>query len=98
MPWPGSNAIPLLAFCMFQLMFAVITPALISGAIADRAKFWGWTVFVAQLGGIFGVSVFNSKNSHVYSLFLSSQNSCIGLKISAYIKSPPMTSIATTTT
>ncbi|MGQ0482314.1 MAG: ammonium transporter [Pseudonocardia sp.] len=46
-PWPGSNAIPLLAFCMFQLMFAVITPALISGAIADRAKFWGWTVFVA---------------------------------------------------
>ncbi|GAA5160640.1 ammonium transporter [Pseudonocardia eucalypti] len=46
-PWPGPDAIPLLAFCMFQLMFAVITPALISGAIADRAKFWGWTLFVA---------------------------------------------------
>ncbi len=44
--WPGANAIPLLAFAMFQLMFAVITPALISGAIADRAKFWGWTLFV----------------------------------------------------
>jgi Amt family ammonium transporter len=28
-------------------MFAVITPALISGAIADRAKFWSWTLFVA---------------------------------------------------
>jgi len=40
--WPGSDAIPVLAFCMFQLMFAVITPALISGAIADRAKFVGW--------------------------------------------------------
>jgi ammonium transporter, Amt family len=39
--------IPLLAFSMFQLMFAVITPALISGAIADRAKFLGWSVFVA---------------------------------------------------
>jgi Amt family ammonium transporter len=38
--------IPGLAFSMFQLMFAVITPALISGAIADRAKFLGWSVFV----------------------------------------------------
>lgn len=45
-PWPGPNAIPVLAFCMFQLMFAVITPALISGAIADRAKFWSWSLFV----------------------------------------------------
>ena len=31
-------------------MFAVITPALISGAIADRMKFWSWTLFVAPLG------------------------------------------------
>jgi Amt family ammonium transporter len=38
--------IPVLVFSMFQLMFAVITPALISGAIADRAKFLGWSVFV----------------------------------------------------
>ncbi|HEV7976239.1 ammonium transporter [Amycolatopsis sp.] len=45
--WPGADGIPLLAFVMFQLMFAIITPALISGAIADRAKFWGWTLFVA---------------------------------------------------
>src|SRR5437763_4191022 len=45
-PWPGADALPLLAFVMFQLMFAIITPALISGAIADRAKFWGWTLFV----------------------------------------------------
>src|SRR5262249_55754613 len=37
---PGSpgHQIPLLALVMFQLMFAIITPALISGAIADRAK------------------------------------------------------------
>jgi Amt family ammonium transporter len=41
------DQIPTLSFVMFQLMFAVITPALISGAIADRAKFWSWTVFVA---------------------------------------------------
>jgi ammonium transporter, Amt family len=46
-PWPGPDAIPVLAFCMFQLMFAVITPALISGAVADRLKFWSWTLFIA---------------------------------------------------
>ncbi|HEY9417347.1 MAG TPA: ammonium transporter [Pseudonocardia sp.] len=45
-PWPGSDAIPVLAFCMFQLMFAVITPALASGAIADRAKFIPWSIWV----------------------------------------------------
>ena len=39
--------IPLLVFAAFQLMFAIITPALISGAIADRAKFVPWTIFVA---------------------------------------------------
>ena len=41
------DQISTLAFVMFQLMFAVITPALITGAIADRAKFWSWTLFVA---------------------------------------------------
>jgi len=39
--------IPALAFAMFQLMFAIITVALISGAIADRAKFLAWCVFAA---------------------------------------------------
>jgi Amt family ammonium transporter len=43
----GVYGIPLLAFAGFQLMFAVITPALISGAIADRAKFATWIIFVA---------------------------------------------------
>ncbi|WP_199238465.1 ammonium transporter [Kribbella steppae] len=42
-----SGTIPTLAFVAFQLMFAIITPALISGAIADRASFRGWIVFVA---------------------------------------------------
>jgi ammonium transporter, Amt family len=45
-PWPGPDAMPVLAFVMFQLMFAVITPALISGSIADRARFWSWVVFL----------------------------------------------------
>jgi Amt family ammonium transporter len=48
LPAGGLTAgVPVLVFAMFQLMFAIITPALISGAIAERAKFWGWTVFVA---------------------------------------------------
>ena len=42
----SAAGIPTLVFAMFQLMFAVITPALITGAIADRTKFWGWAVFV----------------------------------------------------
>src|ERR1700760_3960585 len=39
------NGIPDLLFSAFQLTFAVITVALISGAIADRTKFGAWTVF-----------------------------------------------------
>ena len=42
----GIYPIPLLAFAAFQLMFAIITPALISGAIADRTKFVSWALFV----------------------------------------------------
>ena len=40
------GTIPTSVFVAFQAMFAVITVALISGAIADRAKFGGWIVFV----------------------------------------------------
>lgn len=36
-----------LLFAMFQMTFAVITPALISGAIAERMKFSAWVVFTA---------------------------------------------------
>jgi len=43
----GVYPIPVLVFAAFQLMFAIITPALISGAIADRAKFSSWAIFVA---------------------------------------------------
>ena len=43
----GIYPIPVLVFAAFQLMFAIITPALISGAIADRAQFVSWGVFVA---------------------------------------------------
>ena len=42
-----GHQIPTLAFVMFQLTFAIITVALLSGAIADRAKFGSWVIFVA---------------------------------------------------
>ena len=43
----GQYPIPALAFAMFQLMFAIITVALISGAVADRMKFLAWGIFAA---------------------------------------------------
>jgi ammonium transporter, Amt family len=42
---PASETIPHLAFMIFQCMFAVITPALITGAFAERMKFGGFLVF-----------------------------------------------------
>jgi ammonium transporter, Amt family len=38
---------PATVFVAFQLMFAIITVALISGAVADRIKFGGWLLFSA---------------------------------------------------
>ena len=40
-------SIPAIVFCAYQMMFAIITPALITGAIADRVKFVGWALFIA---------------------------------------------------
>jgi Amt family ammonium transporter len=42
-----SGAIPAMAFVAFQLTFAVITPALITGAIADRMRWVAWVGFIA---------------------------------------------------
>src|SRR4051812_199902 len=39
-------AIPAILFCAYQMMFAVITPALITGATADRLKFGSWVVLL----------------------------------------------------
>ncbi len=45
-----SGSIPHLVFMMFQGMFAIITPALISGAIAERMKFSTYCVFILLWG------------------------------------------------
>ena len=44
---PLAGTIPQTVFVAFQLMFAIITVALISGAVADRLKFGGWLAFAA---------------------------------------------------
>ncbi len=46
-PESVSGSIPSMAFVAFQAVFAIITVALISGAIADRARFGTWMVFAA---------------------------------------------------
>jgi len=45
---PGLEAltVPALAFAGYQMMFAVITPALITGATADRLKFGAYALFI----------------------------------------------------
>ena len=42
---PEGHQIPMLAFVAFQMMFAIVTTAILSGAIADRTKFSAWIVF-----------------------------------------------------
>ncbi|GAA5208765.1 ammonium transporter [Microbacterium kyungheense] len=44
---PEGAAYPPLAFVAFQATFAILTVALVSGAIADRAKFGSWMIFAA---------------------------------------------------
>ncbi len=53
-PWPMAPTIPLLLFAMFQLKFAIITPALITGAFAERIRFISYTLFI----GFFFVSIY----------------------------------------
>ncbi len=41
-----AMTIPLLLFALFQLMFAIITPGLVVGAVAERIKFTSYTLFI----------------------------------------------------
>ena len=44
---PYADTIPHLVFCAFQMMFAMITPALITGALVGRLKFKALFIFIA---------------------------------------------------
>jgi Amt family ammonium transporter len=45
-PFPGSPSIPLIVFVAYQMMFAQITPALITGAFANRVTFKAYLMFL----------------------------------------------------
>jgi Amt family ammonium transporter len=44
--WQLAPTIPLLLFALFQVKFAIITPALITGAFAERIRFWPYLLFM----------------------------------------------------
>ncbi len=44
--WSAAPTIPLLLFALFQAKFAIITPALITGAFAERIRFWAYLLFM----------------------------------------------------
>ncbi|EOR92872.1 Ammonium transporter [Arcticibacter svalbardensis MN12-7] len=46
-PWAGAPTIPLTLFSIFQLMFAIITPGLVVGAVAGRIRFTSYITFIA---------------------------------------------------
>jgi Amt family ammonium transporter len=53
--WPLAPTIPLLLFAMYQLKFAIITPALITGAFAERIRFNSYIIFLV----LFSIFIFS---------------------------------------
>jgi len=49
-----GTGLPLVLFAAFQLKFAIITPALISGGFAERIRFWGYLLFI----GVFSLLIY----------------------------------------
>ncbi len=68
---PEDAAYPPLAFAAFQATFAIITVALISGAIADRAKFGSWLLFA----GVWATVVYFPVASWVFNFGLAEDGS-----------------------
>ena len=62
---PGFSqlTVPPLAFMSYQMMFAIITPALITGAIADRMRFSAWVWFI----GLWALLVYSPVAHWVFS-------------------------------
>jgi len=53
--WKPAPTIPLLLFAMYQLKFAIITPALITGAFAERIRFSSYIIFLC----LFSIFIFS---------------------------------------
>ncbi len=61
--WFAIFTIPPLVFVAYQMMFAIITPALITGAIADRMRFSAWVWFL----GLWAILVYSPVAHWVFS-------------------------------
>ncbi|MET1003582.1 MAG: ammonium transporter, partial [Acidimicrobiia bacterium] len=61
--WFGLFTFPPIVFMAYQGMFAIITPALITGAIADRMKFSAWVWFL----GLWSILVYSPVAHWVFS-------------------------------
>ena len=68
-----DSTYPTMAFVAFQAVFAIITVALISGAIADRAKFSTWMIFV----GIWATLVYFPVAHWVFDFTLTDDNDVV---------------------
>jgi ammonium transporter, Amt family len=68
---PEDAAYPPLAFVAFQATFAILTVALVSGAIADRAKFGAWMIFA----GVWATIVYFPVASWVFNFGLADDGS-----------------------
>jgi Amt family ammonium transporter len=53
--WRMAPTIPILLFAMYQLKFAIITPALITGAFAERINFKSYVIFLC----LFSIFIFS---------------------------------------
>ncbi len=73
------GAFPELAFVSFQATFAIITVALISGAVADRAKFGAWMIFA----GLWATLVYFPVAGWVFNFIPSDQGGWIVDKLGA---------------
>jgi Amt family ammonium transporter len=68
---PEGAAYPPMAFVAFQATFAILTVALVSGAIADRAKFGSWLIFA----GLWATIVYFPVASWVFNFGLAEDGS-----------------------
>ena len=70
----GVAGVPDSVIMVFQLMFAIITPALIAGAVAERIKFSSWVIFVA----VWSIVVYAPMAHWVWDFGLAEDGSVIG--------------------
>ena len=61
--WFALFTVPPIVFVAYQMMFAIITPALITGAIADRMRFSAWVWFL----GLWSILVYSPVAHWVFS-------------------------------